>query len=205
MDSIPLRPVLCGEESFGTGSDHIREKDGLWAVLAWLSILADRNQDASKPLIGIEEIVKEHWTKFGRTFYCRYDYEEVESSGANNMMKYLSTFVDKKKLEEIKESNPIFNLVDSIEEFSYKDPIDGSLSLNQGTIINFKDTARAVFRLSGTGSQGATVRMYLEKHENVPDYHTENSVKYLETIANLAIQISKLKEFTQRESPTVIT
>ena len=205
MDSIPLRPVLCGEESFGTGSDHIREKDGLWAVLAWLSILADRNSDESKPFFGVEEIVKEHWTKFGRTFYCRYDYEEVEASGATKMMEYLSTFVDESKLQEVKESRPIFNLVESIEEFTYKDPIDGSVSVNQGTIINFKDTARAVFRLSGTGSQGATVRMYLEKHENVPDYHTENSVKYLEAIANLAIQISNLKEFTNRESPTVIT
>merc|ERR1711988_97710 len=205
MDSIPLRPVLCGEESFGTGSDHIRKKDGLWAVLAWLSILADRNSDPSQPLIGVEEIVKEHWKNFGRTFYCRYDYEEVESDGAKEMMKYLSTMANPKTLEEAKELNPIFNLVSSIEEFTYQDPIDGSLSTNQGTIINFKDTARAVFRLSGTGSQGATVRMYLEKHENVPDYHDENAVKYLDTLANLSIQISNLKNFTKRESPTVIT
>jgi len=140
-------PFLCGEESFGTGSSHVREKDGVWAVLAWMSILADKNSNTAptEPLVTVKHIVHDHWRQFGRHFYCRYDYEGVDSEAANAVM------------EEVR------SLSKSVE-FIYEDPVDGSVSANQGLILQFDDTTRAVFRLSGTGSEGATIRIYLEQY-----------------------------------------
>uniref|UniRef100_A0A672J610 EF-hand domain-containing protein n=1 Tax=Salarias fasciatus TaxID=181472 RepID=A0A672J610_SALFA len=153
---------LCGEESFGTGSDHIREKDGLWAVLAWLSILATRKQS-------VEEIMKDHWQKFGRNFFTRYDYEEVDSDAANKMIKDLETtmfdasFVGKKFSSGDKTYE-----VAVADNFAYTDPVDGSVSKNQGLRIIFSDGSRIIFRLSGTGSAGATIRLYIDSYEKDP-------------------------------------
>uniref|UniRef100_A0A8C5GS82 EF-hand domain-containing protein n=1 Tax=Gouania willdenowi TaxID=441366 RepID=A0A8C5GS82_GOUWI len=153
---------LCGEESFGTGSDHIREKDGLWAVLAWLSILATRKQS-------VEEIMKDHWQKFGRNFFTRYDYEEVDSDAANKMIKDLETtmfepsFIGKKLTSGDKSYE-----VAVADNFAYTDPVDGSVSKNQGLRIIFSDGSRIIFRLSGTGSAGATIRLYIDSYEKDP-------------------------------------
>merc|ERR1719327_1488331 len=139
-------PFLCGEESFGTGSDHVREKDGMWAVLAWLQILASKNPDPSKPLVGVEEVCKAHWAEYGRNYYARYDYEGVDKPAAEKMMAamveaqpaLIGTEVDGMKIAEA-------------DMFAYEDPVDGSISKNQGVRFIFADGSRFVFRLSGTG------------------------------------------------------
>uniref|UniRef100_A0AAX7UHD5 EF-hand domain-containing protein n=1 Tax=Astatotilapia calliptera TaxID=8154 RepID=A0AAX7UHD5_ASTCA len=150
---------LCGEESFGTGSDHIREKDGLWAVLAWLSILATRKQS-------VEEIMKDHWQKFGRNFFTRYDYEEVDSDAANKMMKDLEAamFDPSFKGKKFSSGDKTYEVAIA-DNFAYTDPVDGSVSKNQGLRIIFSDGSRVIFRLSGTGSAGATIRLYIDSYE----------------------------------------
>ncbi|EIE27230.1 putative Phosphoglucomutase, cytoplasmic 2 [Coccomyxa subellipsoidea C-169] len=201
------RCSLCGEESFGTGSDHVREKDGLWAVLAWLSILAYRNGAKKEnlgdngPLVTVEEIVKEHWAKYGRNFYTRYDYENVDSAKAD---KVISTL--KAKIGEITQVRNF--VIDKSDEFSYTDPVDGSVSANQGIRFLFSDGSRVIFRLSGTGSSGATIRMYVEQYV-APDAGPEklhaDAAKALEPLVNVALTLSKMRELTGREKPTVIT
>uniref|UniRef100_A0A665ULQ0 EF-hand domain-containing protein n=1 Tax=Echeneis naucrates TaxID=173247 RepID=A0A665ULQ0_ECHNA len=153
---------LCGEESFGTGSDHIREKDGLWAVLAWLSILATRKQS-------VEDIMKDHWQKFGRNFFTRYDYEEVDSDAANKMIKDLETamFDPSFKGKKLSSGDKTYEVAVA-DNFAYTDPVDGSVSKNQGLRIIFSDGSRIIFRLSGTGSAGATVRLYIDSYEKDP-------------------------------------
>uniref|UniRef100_A0A671W646 Phosphoglucomutase 1 n=2 Tax=Sparus aurata TaxID=8175 RepID=A0A671W646_SPAAU len=153
---------LCGEESFGTGSDHIREKDGLWAVLAWLSILATRKQS-------VEDIMKDHWQKFGRNFFTRYDYEEVDSDAANKMIKDLETvmFDPSFKGKKFSSGDKTYEVAIS-DNFAYTDPVDGSVSKNQGLRIIFSDGSRIIFRLSGTGSAGATIRLYIDSYEKDP-------------------------------------
>jgi phosphoglucomutase len=141
MDSD--RILLCGEESFGTGSSHIREKDGLWAILCWLSILADANPDPKNPLVTVESIVNDHWRTYGRNYYMRYDYEAVESKGANEMMAHLEGQFQSFRDECVG---------NKAEIFEYLDPVDGSVSKNQGVIFTFKDGSRIIFRLSGTGN-----------------------------------------------------
>lgn len=176
-------PFLCGEESFGTGSNHVREKDGLWAVLAWLSILNDNEQ--------ISDVLRAHWSKFGRDLYARYDYEAVDAQGADAMFDHLRGLGD-----------------DRISEFSYVDPVDGSTATKQGIILNFDDTdERAVFRLSGTGSQGATVRLYLEKYIAEPTDADLDATPALELthLAKRAIDIASLEAFIKRQDPDVIT
>uniref|UniRef100_A0A672MYS4 Phosphoglucomutase-1-like n=1 Tax=Sinocyclocheilus grahami TaxID=75366 RepID=A0A672MYS4_SINGR len=153
---------LCGEESFGTGSDHIREKDGLWAVLAWLSILATRKQS-------VEDIMKDHWQKFGRNFFTRYDYEEVDSDAANKMIDHLQTTMsDKAFLGQKFSSGDKTYQVEKADNFEYTDPVDGSVSKGQGLRIIFSDGSRIIFRLSGTGSAGATIRLYIDSYEKDP-------------------------------------
>uniref|UniRef100_A0A8C1IEI1 Phosphoglucomutase 1 n=1 Tax=Cyprinus carpio TaxID=7962 RepID=A0A8C1IEI1_CYPCA len=153
---------LCGEESFGTGSDHIREKDGLWAVLAWLSILATRKQS-------VEDIMKDHWQKFGRNFFTRYDYEEVDSDAANKMIEHLqTTMFDKAFVGQKFSSGDKTYQVDKADNFEYTDPVDGSVSKGQGLRIIFSDGSRIIFRLSGTGSAGATIRLYIDSYEKDP-------------------------------------
>ena len=200
-------PFLCGEESFGTGSDHIREKDGLWAALAWLSILAHANQDtpADTPLVSVKDIVDKHWAKYGRHFYCRYDYEDVDSDAANQLVDRIrSEFIDK----EIEVDNDADIALVSAEEFSYTDPVDGSTASKQGLILGFRvdgDEARVVFRLSGTGSAGATIRMYLEKFEKDVAKHGESAPIALKALADKAVELVQMQALTGRDAPTVIT
>ncbi|KAM4069157.1 hypothetical protein ACJW30_12G069200 [Castanea mollissima] len=194
---------ICGEESFGTGSDHIREKDGIWAVLAWLSIIAYRNKD-KKPgekLVSVSDVVKGYWATYGRNFFSRYDYEECESEGANKMIGYLRDLVSKSKAGE-KYGSYILQFAD---DFMYTDPVDGSVVSKQGVRFVFTDGSRIIFRLSGTGSAGATVRVYIEQFEPDVSKHDEDAQTALKPLIDLALSVSKLKDFTGREKPTVIT
>nr|XP_057929218.1 phosphoglucomutase-1 isoform X4 [Doryrhamphus excisus] len=190
---------LCGEESFGTGSDHIREKDGLWAVLAWLSILANRKQS-------VEDIMKDHWQKFGRNFFTRYDYEEVESEAANKMIKDLETAMfDPSFVGKTFSSGAKTYEVAVADNFSYTDPVDGSVSKNQGLRIIFSDGSRIIFRLSGTGSAGATIRLYIDSYEKDPQKIYQDPQVMLAPLVDIALKVSQLQERTGRTGPTVIT
>lgn len=194
---------ICGEESFGTGSDHIREKDGIWAVLAWLSILAYRNKDkrSEEILVSVADVVKEHWATYGRNFFSRYDYEECESEGANNMIEHLRDLISKSKAGDKYGSYSL----DFADDFAYTDPVDGSIASKQGVRFVFSDGSRIIFRLSGTGSAGATVRIYIEQFEPDVSKHDMDAQIALKPLIDLALSISKLKDFTGREKPTVIT
>jgi phosphoglucomutase len=204
-----FNPFLCGEESFGTGSDHVREKDGLWAVLAWLSILAQRNADPAAPFVGVEDIVREHWATYGRNYYSRYDYEGVASEGANAMMEHLrariQAFTAAKEADSAHtETCGAFQLC-SADEFNYTDPVDGSVAAKQGIRFGFTDGSRVVWRLSGTGSVGATVRMYLEKYEPGSGDLGQAVAGALGPLVDTALELCQIASFTGRESPTVIT
>ncbi|KAF9614857.1 hypothetical protein IFM89_020954 [Coptis chinensis] len=201
MDAEKLS--ICGEESFGTGSDHIREKDGIWAVLAWLSIIAYRNKDkkADENLVSVADVVKEHWATYGRNFFSRYDYEECQSEGANKMMSYLRDLISKSEGGE-KYGSYVLQFAD---DFTYTDPVDGSVASKQGVRFVFTDGSRVIFRLSGTGSAGATVRIYIEQFEPDVTKHDVDAQDALKPLIDLALLVSKLKEFTGREKPTVIT
>lgn len=194
------RLSICGEESFGTGSDHIREKDGIWAVIAWLNIIAAANQKT--PGTGINELLQDHYSKYGRSFFSRYDYEEVSSEGAKQFTDNLdalfasSSFVGSKHGEFT---------VKKTTNFSYTDPIDGSVSKNQGHIVLFEDGSRVVFRLSGTGSQGATVRVYIERYSKDPSQFKKDTAEGLQPLIDAALEFTKLKEYLGRDKPTVIT
>jgi phosphoglucomutase len=191
-------PFICGEESFGTGSDHVREKDGIWAVLAWLSILASVNTDASQPLVTVEDIVTKHWSKYGRNYYCRYDYEGVESAQAAAMM-------DKMRGEF--ESNTGKSVgrfkIAKCDDFTYTDPVDGSVATKQGVRILMEDGSRIIFRLSGTAGSGATIRMYIEQYE--PEKVTTLASEALADLIRVALDLSDIKTFIGTEEPTVIT
>jgi len=204
MDSKALggenfAPFICGEESFGTGSDHIREKDGMWAVLAWLQILAHYNASSTE-LITIEKIVKDHWNTYGRNYYCRYDYEGVDGACAQKMMNHLigqfSQLIGT-EIDGFKISNA--------DEFEYKDPVDQSISSHQGVRILMQDGSRIIFRLSGTAGSGATIRMYLEKYEGNPDLLNQVTADAMAPLVALALKVSNLVEITGRANPTVIT
>ncbi|MES2580610.1 MAG: alpha-D-glucose phosphate-specific phosphoglucomutase [Pseudomonadota bacterium] len=185
--------TVCGEESFGTGSNHVREKDGLWAVLCWLNIIAIKK-------VSVEAVVKAHWAEYGRNVYSRHDYEAIPTDAANGVMVHI-------KLQFAELPNQIFGryTVNTCDDFSYTDPIDGSISTGQGVRILFKCGSRIVFRLSGTGTEGATLRIYLEAYEpDVKNHHLDAQVALGEMI-QIALQISQLKQRTNRESPTVIT
>ncbi|KAG5185427.1 UTP--glucose-1-phosphate uridylyltransferase-domain-containing protein [Tribonema minus] len=205
MDSKALggedfAPFICGEESFGTGSDHIREKDGMWAVLAWLSILAHYNADHSAQFVHVEDIVRRHWKTYGRNYYSRYDYEGVDLDGANQMMDHLRAH-----FAEWSGATVDGFSVALADEFTYHDPVDASVSANQGIRILMADGSRVVFRLSGTGSVGATIRMYIEKYESDAAKLDQAPADALAGLVALGLKLSKLTEFTKRESPTVIT
>ncbi|KAI5677816.1 hypothetical protein M9H77_08766 [Catharanthus roseus] len=200
---------VCGEESFGTGSDHIREKDGIWAVLAWLSILAYKNKDnlGGGKLVTVEDIVRQHWATYGRHYYTRYDYEGVDASGAKELMAHLvklqsSLSEVNKIIKGIRSDVP--NVVNA-DEFEYKDPVDGSISKNQGIRYMFEDGSRLVFRLSGTGSEGATIRVYIEQYEKDSSKTGRDSQDALAPLVEVALKLSKMQEFTGRSAPTVIT
>ena len=185
--------TLCGEESFGTGSSHVREKDGLWAVLFWLNILAARRQS-------VESIVFEHWAKYGRNFYSRYDYEGLPTEAAQGVMQHLKdNFVTLNGAQLGKYA------VKFCDDFSYTDPVDGSVSKGQGVRIIFTDGSRIIFRLSGTGTEGATLRVYLEAYEADTSRHHLDAQVALDELIQIALQVSELKQRTGREQPTVIT
>lgn len=194
---------VCGEESFGTGSDHIREKDGIWAVLAWLSILAHKNKNvpADATLVSVADVVKSHWEIYGRNFFVRYDYENCESEGANKMVAHLRELLSKAK-EGDKYGDYTLKLAD---DFTYTDPVDGSVAAKQGIRFVFTDGSRIIFRLSGTGSAGATIRLYVEKFEADASKHEVDAQDALKPLIQMALEFSKLQEFTGREKPTVIT
>jgi len=203
-DAFPGKPTytpfICGEESFGTGGDHVREKDGMWAVLAWLQILASKNTDPSKPIFGVEDICKAHWAEYGRNYYARYDYEGVDKKAAEDMM---AAMVEK-------QASMIGTSIDGMtikeaDMFEYKDPVDESVSKNQGVRFIFEDGSRFVFRLSGTGVAGATIRMYLEKYAAPSDDLGLDAFDVVKPIAKIALEISELATRTGRTEPTVIT
>lgn len=187
------RVTLCGEESFGTGSSHVREKDGLWAVLFWLNILAVRQQP-------VEDILREHWAKYGRNFYTRHDYENVDSTIAKDIMAQLHNNMTTLAGKTFGTRRVAYS-----DDFSYTDPIDGSVSTGQGMRIGFDDGARIVFRLSGTGTEGATLRIYVEAYEAEPAKHMQDTQHALADLIGIANQLSGIREKTGRTEPTVIT
>merc|ERR1719171_3018391 len=190
-------PFLCGEESFGTGSDHVREKDGMWAVLAWLQILASKNVGTEK-LVTVEDIATEHWKKYGRNYYARYDYEGVDKAAAEKMMDNMRA-----KLSSTTELGG--EAVALADDFTYNDPVDGSTTKAQGIRVIFKSGDRFVFRLSGTGVEGATVRLSLEKYEPPSGSLDEFVLDVVKPLATLALSFSNLEELTGRKEPSVIT
>ncbi|KAJ3393128.1 Phosphoglucomutase-2 [Lobulomyces angularis] len=200
---------ICGEESFGTGSDHIREKDGIWAILAWLNILAASNAEKTfeQGFIGVKEILENHYRIYGRNYFTRYDYEEVSSEGGAELMKYLRNLVSAENKTHVVGKKYTGNgetyVVKKCDDFSYTDPVDGSVSQKQGVYFVFEDESRIVYRASGTGSQGATIRVYVEKYE-ATNYLTEASTA-LSGLVSIAKELGKIKEFTGRDEPTVIT
>jgi len=183
--------TICGEESFGTGSNHVREKDGLWAVLCWLSILAHTGKS-------VVEVVESHWQKFGRSYYQRYDYEGVDATGANKMITSL-----REKLSSLAGTPLADTTINQADDFSYTDPIDGSLSTKQGIRLLLTDGSRIIFRLSGTGTEGATLRIYFERYKQDGGKSDINQV--LQPLIDNAKQILQLKEFCNVDEPTVIT
>ncbi len=185
--------TLCGEESFGTGSDHVREKDGLWAVLFWMNIIAERHQS-------IEDIVIDHWKEYGRNIYSRHDYDAIDATLANNIIDDLrSRFVS------LMGHGFGAYCIDKVDDFSYTDPIDKSVSKNQGIRILFTDGSRIIFRLSGTGTEGATVRIYLEKFEPNQALQSVDTQEALADLIDIAEMLTGLKEKSGRSGPTVIT
>ncbi|ABN65289.1 phosphoglucomutase [Scheffersomyces stipitis CBS 6054] len=192
---------ICGEESFGTGSNHIREKDGLWAVVAWLNVLADYNVKNPESKTSISVVQNSFWKKYGRTFFTRYDYENVSSEGAAELINLLSSIVDSKK--------PGSSLADGyvVKEaanFSYTD-LDGSVSSNQGLFIKFESGLRFIVRLSGTGSSGATVRLYLEKHSADESTYGLGVDQYLVDDIKFVLDLLKFKQFLGKDEPDVRT
>jgi len=185
--------TLCGEESFGTSSNHVREKDGLWAVLFWLNILAKRKQS-------VQEIVNEHWQTYGRDIYCRHDYEAVDSDIANNIMDHLRS-----QLATLPTQSFGQYTVEYADEFSYHDSIDQSISNHQGIRIGFIDGSRIVFRLSGTGTVGATLRIYIEKYEPDASKQQQEPQTALADLITLAEQFCEVKKRSNRVEPSVIT
>jgi phosphoglucomutase len=187
------RATICGEESAGTGSNHVREKDGLWAVLMWLNIIAARNQS-------VQEIMDDHWGEFGRTYYSRHDYEAVDSDIANTLMEDL-----RDGLETLPGKSFAGLTVTEAQDFDYTDPVDGSVATAQGIILNFEGGARAVLRLSGTGTQGATIRLYLENHEEPGGNLGQDPQEALERVARAADHIAGIEKRTGRDAPDVMT
>ena len=187
------RITLCGEESFGTGSNHVREKDGLWAVLFWLNIVAARKES-------VQQIVTGHWKRFGRNYYTRYDYEEVPSDAANGVMEQLRS-----QQASLVGQTVAGRRISAADDFSYLDPIDGSTSAHQGLRILFDDGARIIYRLSGTGTAGATLRVYIESYVAGPDGLDRDPQDALKNLVQAAIELSEIPSRTGRSAPTVIT
>jgi phosphoglucomutase len=185
--------TICGEESAGTGSNHVREKDGLWAVLLWLNVLAVRGES-------VQEIVTQHWQTYGRNYYSRHDYEGVDSDAANSLVDNLRS-----QLSTLPGKTFGDLTVEKADDFAYHDPVDKSISEHQGIRVLFQGGSRVVFRLSGTGTSGATLRVYIERYE--PD-STRHNIETQEALADLiaaAESIANIRDRTGRNEPTVIT
>jgi phosphoglucomutase len=185
--------ALCGEESFGTGSSHIREKDGLWAVLFWLNILAATGKSP-------EQLMSEHWQRFGRDYFTRHDYEGVDSEGATRLMNRLRA-----KLASMPGSSINDLSIADADDFHYVDPVDGGESSGQGIRIMFEHGARVVFRLSGTGTAGATLRVYCDSYETESSKLHLDPQQALATVICAAAELAKIEEYTGRVAPDVIT
>jgi phosphoglucomutase len=185
--------TICGEESAGTGSDHVREKDGIWAVLLWLNILAVRRQS-------VQQVAHEHWARYGRNYYTRHDYEEVDSAAAAGLMKFVAA-----QLPALAGATLEGRAVAIADDFSYLDPIDGSLSEHQGLRIVFADGSRIVYRLSGTGTSGATLRVYIERFEADATRHGLETQAALADLIALADRVAGIRQRTGRAAPSVIT
>jgi phosphoglucomutase len=187
------RVTICGEESAGTGSNHVREKDGLWAVLLWLNIVASRKQS-------IDAIVREHWATYGRNYYTRHDYEEVDTGKANALVDALRA-----KLASLPGQTFDGLTVDYADDFTYHDPVDGSTSAKQGVRIGFTDGSRIVIRLSGTGTVGATLRLYLERYVPANGEHDLETQSALQPLIELSEKLAGIRAGTGRNEPSVIT
>jgi phosphoglucomutase len=197
---VDYNPVICGEESFGTGSNHVREKDGLWAVLAWLQILAHYNKDSSSSFIHVEDIVTRHWQTYGRNYYCRYDYEGVSTDAAQAVMNNMRS-----QFKSLSGPKMGSFTVATADEFTYLDPIDGSVSTNQGIRVLMEDGSRIILRLSGTAGSGATIRLYLEKYEPGNGSLKQLVADALGELVQIALSVTKIPELTGMATPTVIT
>ena len=187
------RITICGEESAGTSSDHVREKDGIWAVLTWLNILAVRK-------ISVREIMTDHWKTYGRNYYARHDYEAIEVEKAQAVMAHVTA-----QLGNLPGQSFLSETVKFADSFTYHDPIDGSTSENQGLRIGFESGSRFVLRLSGTGTVGATLRLYVERYETRPNQLEIDNNSALETIVTIAKDIAKIDALTGRARPSLIT
>lgn len=187
------RITMCGEESAGTGSNHVREKDGVWAVLLWLSIVVARKQS-------VQDIAREHWATYGRNYYTRHDYEDLDTPAAQALMKAIG-----EKLSDLTGSHLNGRLVAKADDFSYNDPVDGSVSKNQGLRIIFDDGSRIVYRLSGTGTTGSTLRVYIDRYEADPAKLAQETQTALADLIRTADELAEIRQRTGREHPDVIT
>ena len=193
---------ICGEESFGTGSNHVREKDGVWAIMAWLNIIAGvGEQTGTTP--SIKSIQKDFWQTYGRTFFTRYDYEACETEAAGKVITHMKELIGPKKSEFVG-STVAGRKVLEADDFSYTD-LDGSVSKGQGIYVKFDDGSRIVVRLSGTGSSGATIRLYIEKHTNDESTYDLDAQDYLKDNVKMATELLKLQEYIGRTEPDVKT
>lgn len=187
------KATLCGEESFGTGSDHVREKDGLWAILLWLNILAVRKQS-------VAEILRDHWARFGRNYYSRHDFEALDSARAETMIEALRAALPGLPGQVVEGLS-----VTEADDFAYTDPVDGSTSRKQGIRLRFADGSRIVLRLSGTGTEGATLRLYLERYVAGPAGLDLDPQEALAPVIRAAHALARIEEFTGRTDPDVVT
>jgi len=187
------RVTICGEESFGTGSDHVREKDGLWAVLLWLNILAARGGS-------VAGIMAEHWARFGRNYYSRHDFEAIETARADAMMEGLRA-----RLSDLPGQQSHGMTITAADDFAYTDPVDGSVSTGQGLRIRFDGGSRIVLRLSGTGTEGATLRLYLERYAAGPGGLDLDPQVALAPVIAAAHDLAGIAAHTGRTAPDVIT
>ena len=185
------RITLCGEESAGTGSDHVREKDGLWAVLLWLNVLAATGK-------GVAELMTDHWSEFGRNFYTRHDFEAVETESAEALMDDLRA-----RLPDLAGTTAAGRTVEAADEFSYTDPVDGTVAEHQGLRIYLEGGGRIVLRLSGTGTQGATLRVYLEDRSEDPATFDRDVQEALGEVIAAAHEIARIEHHTGRTEPDV--
>ncbi len=185
--------TLCGEESFGTGSDHVREKDGLWAVLFWLNLIAVKRQS-------VAEIVRDHWRRFGRNYYTRHDYEGIDSEAAEGLVNHLHILLPSLPGKQLGGFKVAF-----ADDFAYTDPIDGSVAEHQGIRIGFEDGSRIVLRLSGTGTQGATLRVYIEQYEADSARHNQPVQEALAPLILIARELAQIESRTGRVEPDVVT